>query len=107
MITLVERKGSLSIIKKVEAKNAKLVSKEIIKPMKKYKGLVKSITFDNGFECAEHAKIKKLWDARYILQKHIAFISEGQMKILMVCFANTYPKDLTLIIIQMVILNTQ
>ena len=59
MITLVERKGGFSIIIKVESKNAKLVAKEIIKAMRKYKGFVKSITFDNGLEFAEHEKIAK------------------------------------------------
>jgi IS30 family transposase len=59
MITLVERKGGFSIIRKVESKNANNVAKEIVKAVQKYKVLIKSITFDNGLEFAEHKMIAK------------------------------------------------
>lgn len=59
MITLVERKHGFSIIEKVHSKNAEVVAKRIIKSMKKYKDSVKSITFDNGLEFANHEMIAK------------------------------------------------
>lgn len=59
MITLVERKGGFTIIEKVESKNSTLVAGKIIKAMSKYKRMVKSITFDNGLEFAEHEAIAK------------------------------------------------
>lgn len=54
MITLVERKCGWTEIIKVSSKNAHVVSKAICKAMKKYRKLVKSITFDNGLEFADH-----------------------------------------------------
>ena len=59
MITLVERKSGFSIIVKVNSKNSKLVANKIIRAMSKYKKMVKSITFDNGLEFAEHELIAK------------------------------------------------
>jgi len=59
MITLVERKGGFTIIKKVESKNAKTVAKKMIQSMSKYKKLVKTITFDNGLEFADHEVVAK------------------------------------------------
>ncbi len=56
-MTLVERKSGFTIIEKVESKNAAFVAEKICKAMMKYKDQVKSITFDNGLEFAEHKRI--------------------------------------------------
>ena len=59
MITLVERIYGWTSIIKIDSKNAKLVSAKINKALSHYKSLVKSITFDNGLEFADHATIAK------------------------------------------------
>ncbi len=59
MITLVERKYGWTEIIKVKSKNASLVSRAISKTLRKYKPLVKSFTFDNGLEFADHKTIAK------------------------------------------------
>lgn len=59
MITLVERKYGFTVIKKVGSKNSVLVAKNICKALSRYKGKVKSITFDNGLEFAAHEMIAK------------------------------------------------
>ena len=59
MITLVERKFGWTEIIKVDSKNSDLVAREIVRAMKKYLPLVKSITFDNGLEFADHKIIAR------------------------------------------------
>jgi len=62
MITLVERKYGFSIIEKVESKKSEHVAAKIIEAMSKYKDKVKTLTFDNGLEFAEHEAIAKALD---------------------------------------------
>ncbi len=57
MITLVERKSGFTIIKKVESKNAELVATEMNKAFKPFAHIIKSITFDNGLEFANHKEV--------------------------------------------------
>jgi IS30 family transposase len=59
MITLVERKYGFSIIEKVESKRSDHVAAKIIEVMSRYKDKVKTLTFDNGLEFAEHEAIAK------------------------------------------------
>ena len=55
----VERKSKLVLIEWVPRKQADLVAKAIIKMLKPYKNLVKTITVDNGKEFSFHKKIAK------------------------------------------------
>jgi transposase, IS30 family len=57
IVTLVERKTGLLLMQKVERKTAALVRAACIDLLKPYKHMVKTITFDNGKEFAEHAAI--------------------------------------------------
>lgn len=57
MVTIVERKIRLTLIAKVASRNAQVVADKIIHLLEPYKEFVKSITFDNGKEFAEHLKI--------------------------------------------------
>jgi IS30 family transposase len=59
LLTLVERVTKFTIIEKLSSKNAKSLSKSLINRMKKCNLPVKTITFDNGKEFAEHQKIAK------------------------------------------------
>ena len=57
IVTIVERKTGLLLMKKVERKTAQLVSEACIELLKPYQTMVKTITFDNGKEFAKHAAI--------------------------------------------------
>ena len=56
-MTLVERKSCYAVIAKVINKTADLVSSAIISKLSPMAPLVKTITFDNGKEFAEHSRI--------------------------------------------------
>lgn len=57
IVTLVERKSGYALITKVSNKTSELVSNAIITKMNPLSPLVKTLTFDNGKEFAEHARI--------------------------------------------------
>lgn len=57
VVTLVERKSGYALIAKVINKTADLVSAAIITKLSPLAPLVKTITFDNGKEFAEHQRI--------------------------------------------------
>lgn len=64
IVTLVERKSGFCVMGKVASKNADLVAEKIIKMLSSLKSQVKSITFDNGLEFANHKKISKNLDCK-------------------------------------------
>lgn len=57
IVTLVERKSGYALITKVKNKTADLVSSAIIDKLNPLAPLVKTMTFDNGKEFAQHARI--------------------------------------------------
>lgn len=57
IVSLVERKTGYAILTKVDRKTSDLVSRAIIRRLKTIRTLVKTITYDNGKEFAEHARI--------------------------------------------------
>ena len=59
IVSLVERKSGYAVIRKVSNKTSDLVSAAIIESLMPIANKVKTITFDNGKEFAEHAKIDK------------------------------------------------
>lgn len=59
LLTLVERKTLYTVILRLTGKRADLLAKIAVKGMKKLKSKVKTITFDNGLEFAEHKEIAK------------------------------------------------
>lgn len=59
IVSLVERKSGYAVIRKVSNKTSDLVSAAIIESLIPIANKVKTITFDNGKEFAEHAKIDK------------------------------------------------
>jgi IS30 family transposase len=59
IVTLVERKSGYALIAKVSNKTSDLVSQAIITQLNAATPLVKTLTFDNGKEFAEHARIDK------------------------------------------------
>lgn len=59
LLTLVERVTKFTIIEKLASKNASSLAKSLVVRMKKCKIPVKTITFDNGKEFAEHQRMAK------------------------------------------------
>lgn len=57
IVTLVKRKSGYALISKVSNKTLELVSNAIISKLGCVAPLVKTLTFDNGKEFAEHARI--------------------------------------------------
>ena len=60
IVTLVERKSGYALIAKVSNKTSDLVSQTIITKINAVAPLIKTLTFDNVKEFAEHAKIDKV-----------------------------------------------
>lgn len=63
LVTLVERKTGFTLIAKVKFKTAALVGKACVDLLKPYQPWVKTITFDNGKEFANHAAIDAALDS--------------------------------------------
>jgi len=63
LLTMVERKTLYTVIARLKGKNAKLLADEAVKCMSAIADKVKTITFDNGLEFAEHERIAKELDA--------------------------------------------
>lgn len=63
IVTLVERRSGYAITRRVRSKNAHAVAAAIIEALTPYKKLVRSITFDNGLEFAQHEQMSKLLEA--------------------------------------------
>lgn len=63
LLTLVERKTLYTVIIRLVSKRADLLANAAIAGMKKLKAKIKTITFDNGLEFAEHEKMAKKLDA--------------------------------------------
>jgi len=63
IVSLVERKSGYAVLKKVTKKTSELVSSAIIKGLRPIAYKVKTITFDNGREFSDHAKIDEALDS--------------------------------------------
>lgn len=57
IVSLNERKSGLTLLRKVAAKTSAQVKEAITAMLAPYKGLVYTLTFDNGLEFAEHEQI--------------------------------------------------
>lgn len=65
IVSIVERKSGLTLIRKVERKTAKAVSQAMIRLLKPYRKNVHTITSDNGKEFAGHEEIAKKLQADF------------------------------------------
>lgn len=65
IVSIVERKTGLTLIRKVERKTSKAVSQAMIVLLKPYKNKVRTITSDNGKEFAGHEEIAKTLKADF------------------------------------------
>ena len=64
MVTLVERKTGYALTRKVKTRHAEGVATAVIAALKPLKSLVRTITFDNGLEFAQHERISAATDAK-------------------------------------------
>ncbi len=65
IVSIVERKSKLTVLKKVERKTSDLVSKATISALKPFSKIVLTITGDNGSEFANHKEISDQLKARF------------------------------------------
>jgi transposase, IS30 family len=59
IMTLIERNSGYARLMKVSHKKSKQIFDEVVKKLRSINARVKTITFDNGKEFAEHARIVK------------------------------------------------
>ncbi len=59
LLTMVERKTLYTVIVKLDGKRAEPLATALINRMKKEKGRIKTITFDNGHEFSDHERMAK------------------------------------------------
>jgi IS30 family transposase len=64
LLTMVERKTLYTVIVKLDGKRAEPLATALINRMKKEKGRIKTITFDNGHEFADHERMAKKLGAK-------------------------------------------
>ena len=64
LVTLVERKTGFALVRKVRTRQAVGVATAIIAALMPLKSLVRTITFDNGLEFAQHARIASATHAK-------------------------------------------
>jgi len=65
IVTIVERKSSFILIRKLKSKNAANLASETIRLLAPYKDLVHSITSDNGTEFSKHEYISQKLNAKF------------------------------------------
>ena len=65
IVSMVERKTGLALIRKVERKTAEAVEQAIIRLLQPYRDQVLTITSDNGKEFSRHEAISKQLDAEF------------------------------------------
>lgn len=59
IVTIVERVSKKTVVKKVKAKTAELVTKATVEGLQQFSNLIFTITSDNGTEFAHHEKISR------------------------------------------------
>jgi IS30 family transposase len=64
LLTMVERKTLYTVIVKLDGKRAEPLATALINRMKKEKGRIKTITFDNGHEFSDHERMAKKLGAK-------------------------------------------
>jgi IS30 family transposase len=64
MLTLVERKTLYSVIVRLTGKRADLLADALIQEMQGFQSRIKTITFDNGLEFAEHRRMAEALGAK-------------------------------------------
>ena len=80
LVTLVERKSGMLLVKKAQHKRADLVSQAMIELLNSVKQKVATITSDNGKEFAMHESVSGALQCVRSLLIRIAVGSAGRMK---------------------------
>ena len=65
LVTVVDRKSKFTLIKKVESKQAKEVTKALVEMLLPLKPVTKTITSDNGKEFAYHKEVSEALDTNF------------------------------------------
>lgn len=81
LITINDRATGLVKIKKIDTREAKLLSKETIQILSQFQLPIHTITSDNGKEFAEHQSIAKALNIKFFFAQPYHFGKEGLTKI--------------------------
>lgn len=77
MVTILDRASGLVKIRKVNAKEARVVARATISALKPYKDFIHTITSDNGTEFADHQFISHCLDVDFFFAKPYASYQRG------------------------------
>ena len=95
LVTLVERKSRLTLIGKVNDKQAETVANKMIELMKRAPG-AKTITLDNGSEFAKHGWVSKAINAEVYFAKPYASYQRGTNENTNAIIRRQWPKKMPL-----------
>ena len=95
LITLVDRKSRLTLIKKVDTKQAEIVADSMIELLKRVSSVC-TITLDNGGEFAAHEKVAKAVNASIYFAKPYASYQRGTNENTNGLIRRTWPKKMAL-----------
>ena len=93
IVSMIERKTGLALIRKVERKTAEAVEQAIIRLLKPYRDQVLTITSDNGKEFAGHEAISKQLDAEFYFAHPYASWERGTNENTNGLIRQYFPKD--------------
>ncbi len=95
LVTLVDRKSRLTLIGKVDTKQAETVADRMIELLKRVSS-VNTITLDNGGEFAAHEKVSKAFNADVYFAKPYASYQRGTNENTNGIIRRTWPKKMAL-----------
>ena len=96
LVTVVDRKSKFTLIKKVESKRAKEVTKDLVEMLLPLKPITKTITSDNGKEFAYHKKVSEALDTSFYFAHPYSSLERGLNEHTNGLIHQYLPKKLTL-----------
>lgn len=90
IVTLLERKSGYLIIGKLQNKSTHSLNKTVIRLIKQYPGLFKTITADNGTEFHQYAAIEKACNVKFYFATPYHLGREAVMKMQTALSDNTF-----------------
>lgn len=96
MLTVVERKTRLVLMRPLEGKSAEEVARELVNSLSEYSDRVRTLTHDNGGEFAEHEKTAEALQADVYFAHPYSSWERGAVENMNGLIRQYYPKDQSL-----------
>ena len=93
VVAIVERISENAVMAKVEKKTSELVSSAIVDNLQPMAARIKTLTFENGNEFAEHAYINQQLQSTAYFARPFASWERGSNENLNPCCANTFKRN--------------